>query len=665
MTTEQTANIPNPAEDGHDSAEHDSVDVFADEIAAYAEARRRGETPPVGEGTTNVGENGRLDDLRECVELLERNFGGLQAHKQSHLPTSIDHFEVQRELGHGGFGVVYLAWDSKLRRRVALKLPNFRSIISDSVRERFLREAQAAAALDHPNIVQIFQTGTYGPTCYIVSAYCDGPNLLEWMNQQGSGVSCKTAAAIVAQLADGVAYTHSRTPIVLHRDLKPSNVMLAPLHEGAANNNRLPFTPRITDFGLAKLMEDGDVSMTSSALGTAAYMPPEQTGGNADKIGPASDVYGLGAILYHLLTGRPPFPGNRDAEHYDRIRNEDPDPPRKLRADVDPDLETICLKCLEKMPDDRYGSARELTDALEQFMQGTLVPPRLPRWRQFCRRLTRLYRRIPIIINTTAVFIVVASFFALSPRTEQRPLPNPAQPGPIDNPGLFGWHNRLIKSPVAVFEPELEGDSWHFDQARQRVQVDSVAEFYLRLGHTPVGKYALRADIIKNSQAGRSGLYFGYQPVEPEDGQRVWRCQAIYVWFPDNGQTVISRDLLKIREDEHGYQLTNRKHFKTAVVDQKTRNIATLEIKVAGNRVYEVRWDSILLPQLSDGTDVGEGKEDEGDDEPHAIKNVIVLENIKYDCQGEYGLCNMFGSAQFADVKIMPTRPANLEALEK
>jgi hypothetical protein len=310
------------------------------------------------------------------------------------LPDNFGRFQVRCELGRGGFGIVYLASDPQLGRQVALKVPRPDVLLTPELRQRFVREGRATAALDHPNVVPVHEAGEIGTLCYLVSAYCPGQTLAAWLKERdraGPRPVPSREAALVEVLAEAVAHAHSRG--VLHRDLKPSNVLLEDTGEGKQ------LVPRVTDFGLAKLLaaeETGEGTHTGTVMGTPCYMAPEQAVGGG--VGPATDVWALGVILYELLTGRAPFQGATTLETLERVRSQDPPSPRALNPRLDRRLEAICLKCLEKAPARRYASAQALADDLASWQVGGPITARPQSW------LGRALRR-PAVRNIAAALL--------------------------------------------------------------------------------------------------------------------------------------------------------------------------------------------------------------------------------------------------------------------
>jgi serine/threonine protein kinase len=273
--------------------------------------------------------------------------------------VNISGYEILDVLGRGGMGVVYKARQVGLKRLVALKMIRDGALASAEQVVRFRAEAEAVARLQHPNIVQIYDIGQHNNLPYFSLEFVSGGSLADKL-RRGS-LSTQHAAQLVATLAGAIHYAHERG--VVHRDLKPANVLLTA--DGTA---------KITDFGLAKRLDD-DLGLTQSEaiLGTPAYMAPEQAWGRSKEVGPAADIHALGAILYELLTGRPPFRGTRQ-EIYDQIRFENPVRPTYERPEIPLDLEAICLKCLAKKPDQRYANAQVLADELQCFLLGDPLP---------------------------------------------------------------------------------------------------------------------------------------------------------------------------------------------------------------------------------------------------------------------------------------------------
>ncbi|BBM84192.1 WD40 repeat domain-containing serine/threonine-protein kinase [Candidatus Uabimicrobium amorphum] len=299
---------------------------------------------------------------------LGKEHSSTQAFRVSQFNESVDanekmfkHYRIERELGRGGMGLVFLVYDTKLDRNVALKVIINEHNISEQQIRRFAVEARATAKLDHPNIVKVYEFGDT-PKNYFTMQYIKGKPFSSLI--QKGNLKAKAIAAIMKKSADAISYAFEEHQIV-HRDIKPSNIMM--------DKNE----PKIMDFGLAKEQDrDEQLSRDGGMMGTLGYMPPEQID-NKD-VGHHSDVYALGATLYNALTGRPPFQGGSYYMILNQIHNNDPMPPSQLNPGVPKELEAICLKCLQKKPRHRYKSAKDLSDDLENFLRNRPVNAKPP-----------------------------------------------------------------------------------------------------------------------------------------------------------------------------------------------------------------------------------------------------------------------------------------------
>ncbi|MDX2037323.1 MAG: serine/threonine-protein kinase [Isosphaeraceae bacterium] len=311
------------------------------------------------------------DRLRELVSPPSPY--GLSSTQDARL--LVGEYELVRELGRGGMGVVFEARHRTLGRSVALKMILTGALASEEERRRFRREVESIANLDHPNVVQLFEVGEHDGHAYYTMRLVDGGSLADRLPHRSKP---REAAELLAIVARAVHYFHLRG--VLHRDLKPSNILID--SEGR---------PQVADFGLARTMDpDGGLSSTGLILGTPSYVAPEQTTGRREAVTTAVDLYGLGAILYALLTGVPPFRGDSALETIEQVRNQSPIAPSVLNPDVDRDLDTIVLKCLEKDSSARYGSAEALAEDLQHLLRGEPIAARplgrVDRARRWCRR---------------------------------------------------------------------------------------------------------------------------------------------------------------------------------------------------------------------------------------------------------------------------------------
>jgi WD40 repeat protein len=313
---------------------------------------------------------------------------GPRASDDSSIPAQLGRFRIVKVIGQGGCGVVFLADDPVLQRPVAIKVPRPEALLTPELRQRFLREGRAAACLDHPHVVRVFEAGEVGAICYLASEYCPGINLRDWLRHHGGPVPPAAAANLVATLAGAMHFAHQNG--VLHRDLKPGNILLLNL-----SCDLQSAIPKIIDFGLAKVLRDhcGETgTRTGAVFGTPHYMAPEQAQGQTRAIGPATDIHALGVILYELLTGQLPYQGDTDFEVLGKVVAALPGSLSRRGRQVPRDLETICLKCLEKQPAHRYGSMRELGEDLHRFLDGRPICARQAGW---AARVAKGARRRP------------------------------------------------------------------------------------------------------------------------------------------------------------------------------------------------------------------------------------------------------------------------------
>jgi predicted Ser/Thr protein kinase len=301
------------------------------------------------------------------------------------LPASFDDYELLEELGRGGMGVVYRARQKSLGRTVAVKMLLRRDLATAADLNRFQSEAEAAARLDHPGIVSIFEVGECGGHPFYSMRFIEGTTFAKRL--AAGPVPPREAAAILVQVAEAVDAAHRRG--VLHRDLKPSNILI----DSSG-------TPHVSDFGLAKrIEEDQDVTHTGAILGTPCYMSPEQAAGSRGDVGPTSDVWSLGAILYQTLTGRPPFQAANPMDTLLAVLESDPPVPRSLDPAVDRDLELIALKSLQKPQELRYASAAALAADLRAYLAGEPVAARRGGFGEIVARLFRETHHATVLEN--------------------------------------------------------------------------------------------------------------------------------------------------------------------------------------------------------------------------------------------------------------------------
>jgi tetratricopeptide (TPR) repeat protein/predicted Ser/Thr protein kinase len=385
-------------------------------IAEYLEAIERGAPPDLEEFLARHADAGAalrefLADYQalECLSPRVAPATAASAHTTGRMPAGkyprlelprvFGNFELLEEIARGGMGIVYKARQTTPDRTVALKMILAGQLASDADVERFYAEAQAVATLDHANIVPVFEVGNCEGQHYFSMGYVEGESLSERLAR--GPLMAREAATIVRDVAGAVHYAHERG--IVHRDLKPANILIE-------QDGRV----RVTDFGLARRQTDETrLTHTGQLLGTPNFMPPEQIAGRAEDIGPAADVYSLGATLYAILTGRPPFQAASMADTLRQVAEQEPVALRQLDVAIPRDLETIALKCLEKPPSRRYATAKNLADDLERFLTDRPIAAR--RSTQV-ERFVRWGRRNPLAAGLTAAVaaLVVAAVSVLA-----------------------------------------------------------------------------------------------------------------------------------------------------------------------------------------------------------------------------------------------------------
>src|SRR5436190_6432262 len=413
-------------------------------------------------------------------------------------------YELLEEVGRGDQGVVYRAHQKSLNRTVALKVIGLGHWATQAHLKRFRLEAEAAASLEHPGIVPIHEVGERDGSCYFSMKLVEGGQLDDVVRREP--ITIRRAVELIAKVARIVHYAHEHH--ILHRDIKPGNILLDRKGE-----------PHLTDFGLAQLVEtESTVTRTMEVLGTPSYMAPEQAGSNNTKLTSATDVYGLGAVLYQLLTGQPPFAGGTTYETIRLLLDTEPRPPRALNPKMDRDLSTTCLKCLEKDPARRYPSALALAEDLERWLKHEPIQARhtgiLGRGRKWVRR-------------NPATALLVTSLVALAAVS-----------------GWVIWKSELIHRPVttgiAVLPFENLNDEKEHTAFADGVQDDiltklakiadlkvisrnSVMEYRGKRNMRQIGD-ALRVSHVLEGSARRSGdrIHLNAQLIETRTDTHVW-----------------------------------------------------------------------------------------------------------------------------------------------
>jgi serine/threonine-protein kinase len=483
-------------------------------LLRWQELHRLGETPSLDELCRACPEH--RPALEKRIENLEHigSASTLQepgARKQpaaEHWP-SVKGYEVLEELGRGGMGVVYRARQLGADRTVALKMLSDAGPLRPRDLARFRTEARLLASLHHPNFVLVYEVGEQEGQPFFSMEYVAGGSLSRRL--RAHPLPAAEAARLVETLARAIHAAHQRN--ILHRDLKPSNVLLA-----------LDGTPKIADFGLAKELEK-DVGQTPSGtiLGTPSYMAPEQAGARKD-VGPTADVYSLGAILYELLTGRPPFRGETPLDTLVEVMSREPRRPSAVRPGVPRELEAVCLKCLEKQPGRRYATAAALADDLARWGGGEAPLASAAVTERLTAPPRRSWGKYLVLL------LLVALFGGFAARLS---FPDPPRSGPPDAL-LRGRPVTLVPAtgPPASYRL-LEGEG-NASASKTRREPFTVGTFGLALvelrPQLPIRRYRLELEVLQEDQAtvGQVGFYFACRPIETRQGRDWYFYRVVF-----------------------------------------------------------------------------------------------------------------------------------------
>jgi eukaryotic-like serine/threonine-protein kinase len=416
------------------------------------------------------------------------------------VPPAIPGYEVIEELGRGGMGVVYKARQLGLNRTVALKMVLAGAHADPELLARFRSEAEAGARLRHPNIVQIYEVGAAAGLPFLALEYVGGGSLARWLG--GTPLPPRAAAGLVETLARAVQTAHEQG--IVHRDLKPANILL----DGPGPRPTDPGTPKVADFGLAKLLDEEDSrTRTGAVLGTPSYMAPEQALGRTGDVGPAADVYALGAILYECLVGRPPFKAASAVETLEQVRSQEPVPPRRLQPAVPRDLDTVCLKCLSKEASRRYATAAELADDLARFGRGEPVRARPVGAGE---RVVKWVRRSPAVAGLTLLSVV-------------------ALLGLLVGGGVYTVLLRRARDRAEVKEVEANDEREAARRARRRAEenyqkaLDAVQRFLTRVGESRLAEVPAMEGVRQELLQDALEFYQGLARQDDDPDPRVRR----------------------------------------------------------------------------------------------------------------------------------------------
>ena len=501
-----------------------------------------------------------------------------------YFPTSIPGYEVNEEIGRGGMGVVYRARQLSLNRVVALKMILAGRHASDDELGRFRLEAEAVAQLQHPNIVQVYEVGEHHGRAFCCLEFVAGGSLDRKL--AGQPQPARATAVLVRTLAQAMHAAHERG--IVHRDLKPANVLVTA--DG---------TPKITDFGLAKQLDD-DTWKTHSGviLGTPSYMAPEQAAGHIRQIGPATDTYALGAILYEVLTGRPPFAAATLMDTLEQVRYQEPVPPSRLQSKVPRDLEIICLKCLHKDPHRRYASARELANDLDRFLTGEPIRARaIGAWERGLKWARRRPAAAALIATSAVAVLGLAAGAFLYQDRQRREAQDAAREARQELSGRQRRdevQQRIVEGQKALADKDLDRAQLQFSRALAGIGADEAA-----LG--PLRDEARR--LLDEAERGLANRRAVQQALDTTEDFKKQRGEALFHATLATGEGLLA--------NRQATRTACRAAFKLVGLDLRGRTPLTLEGTFTETQRAELRAGcyELLLMLAEVETQAGDGAE--------------------------------------------------------